>query len=301
MMMPGRKYSVANTNYRYGFNGQENDNELRGIGNSINFELRMHDPRLGRFLSLDPLTKHFPGNSPYAFAENRVIDGIELEGAEYVHYYVFLEGDGKTLIQNVKVEDFTGMSNEQLQRTHGMGSAKFYKKYSDSFGKEGRGVKYSYFIKDSRDGRFMSGGSSFEKSGEAFSHGLYYGAGATSQQGDRPSIRAGTKGNSFLYNERPIDEVDGLARKHDMTYEKDGAKDFHSDPSGLSADIAFVEGLTTYVTNASKSGYKDAITGRTPSTEAIKSANIAIKAFKILIANKIDNLIKQSNQIEDKK
>ena len=27
--MPGRKYSIANTNYRYGFNGKENDNEVR--------------------------------------------------------------------------------------------------------------------------------------------------------------------------------------------------------------------------------------------------------------------------------
>lgn len=42
----------------------------------------MHDPRLGRFFSTDPLAKEFPWNSPYAFSENRVIDGIELEGAE---------------------------------------------------------------------------------------------------------------------------------------------------------------------------------------------------------------------------
>ena len=44
----------------------------------------MHDPRVGRFLSLDPLSSQYPHNSPFAFAENRVIDGIELEGAEYL-------------------------------------------------------------------------------------------------------------------------------------------------------------------------------------------------------------------------
>ncbi len=43
----------------------------------------MHDPRVGRFLSLDPLAPQYPHNSPYAFSENRVIDGIELEGAEF--------------------------------------------------------------------------------------------------------------------------------------------------------------------------------------------------------------------------
>lgn len=50
----------------------------------MNFTFRMYDVRLGKFLSVDPLAKTYPHNSPYAFAENRVIDGIELEGAEYL-------------------------------------------------------------------------------------------------------------------------------------------------------------------------------------------------------------------------
>jgi hypothetical protein len=37
---------------------------------------------LGRFLSIDPLSSVYPWNSPYAFAENKVIQFIELEGAE---------------------------------------------------------------------------------------------------------------------------------------------------------------------------------------------------------------------------
>jgi hypothetical protein len=32
MMMPGRKFSAGSV-YRYGFNGKENDNELKGEGN----------------------------------------------------------------------------------------------------------------------------------------------------------------------------------------------------------------------------------------------------------------------------
>ncbi|MCG8577726.1 MAG: hypothetical protein MI810_22785, partial [Flavobacteriales bacterium] len=70
--------------YSYGFQGQEMDDEIKGEGNSVNFLFRMHDTRLGRFLSLDPLSASYPHNSPYVFAENRVIDGIELEGAEYL-------------------------------------------------------------------------------------------------------------------------------------------------------------------------------------------------------------------------
>jgi len=71
----GQKY--FSLNYRFGFNGQEMDNEIKGEGNSINFKYRVHDPLLGRFLSIDPLFKDYPGNSPYAFSENRVIDCME--------------------------------------------------------------------------------------------------------------------------------------------------------------------------------------------------------------------------------
>jgi RHS repeat-associated protein len=81
-VMPGRKYNPGL--YRYGFQGQEMDNEIKGVGNSINYKYRMHDPRLGRFFAVDPLAPKYPHNSPYAFSENRVIDGIELEGLEVI-------------------------------------------------------------------------------------------------------------------------------------------------------------------------------------------------------------------------
>ena len=42
----------------------------------------MHDPRVGRFFAVDPLTKKYPFYSPYAFSGNRVIDARELEGLE---------------------------------------------------------------------------------------------------------------------------------------------------------------------------------------------------------------------------
>ena len=71
-------------NYRYTFQGQESDDEVKGAGNSVNYKYRMHDPRLGRFFAVDPLAGSFPWNSNYAFSENRVIDGFELEGLECI-------------------------------------------------------------------------------------------------------------------------------------------------------------------------------------------------------------------------
>ncbi|MFY7937691.1 MAG: putative toxin, partial [Flavobacterium sp.] len=79
--LAGRTWQASE--YRFGFNGQEKDDEFKSEGNSITFEFRIHDPRLGKFLSVDPLCNEYPWNSSYAFCENRVIDGIDLEGLEW--------------------------------------------------------------------------------------------------------------------------------------------------------------------------------------------------------------------------
>lgn len=74
--------SFREGDYRYGFNGKENDNEIKGEGNQQDYGLRIYDPRVGKFLSVDPLTMSFPWNSTYAFSENGPISNIDLDGAE---------------------------------------------------------------------------------------------------------------------------------------------------------------------------------------------------------------------------
>jgi RHS repeat-associated protein len=81
---PPKSPRYDNGGYRYFFNGQEADNEVLGEGALHAFEYRMHDTRIGRFWSVDPLAGKFPWNSTYAFAENRVVEGRELEGLEVV-------------------------------------------------------------------------------------------------------------------------------------------------------------------------------------------------------------------------
>ena len=88
-MKPPLKTSLEITStdtgeYRYFFNGQEADNEVFAETALHTFEFRMYDAHLGRFWSVDPLAAKYPWNSTYAFAENRVIDGRELEGLEYI-------------------------------------------------------------------------------------------------------------------------------------------------------------------------------------------------------------------------
>ena len=65
--------------YRFGFNNQAQETEL---GEYYSFEYRVHDARLGRFLSVDPLAPEYPWNSTYAFAEDQVIWAKDLEGKE---------------------------------------------------------------------------------------------------------------------------------------------------------------------------------------------------------------------------
>jgi len=68
--------------YCFGFNGKEQDNEVSGSGNSYDYGFRIYNPRLGRFLSVDPLTKSYPWYTPYQFAGNKPIVAIDLDGLE---------------------------------------------------------------------------------------------------------------------------------------------------------------------------------------------------------------------------
>jgi RHS repeat-associated protein len=80
MLMPQRQY--GSSWYRYGFNGKEMDNEVSGTGNIYDYGFRIYNPRLGRFLSVDPLTKSYPWYTPYQFAGNKPITYIDLDGLE---------------------------------------------------------------------------------------------------------------------------------------------------------------------------------------------------------------------------
>lgn len=73
---------ICTTAHRFGFNGKEIDSEVAGNGNSYDYGFRIYNPRIGRFLSVDPLTKTFPMLTPYQFASNTPIMAIDLDGLE---------------------------------------------------------------------------------------------------------------------------------------------------------------------------------------------------------------------------
>ena len=66
--------------YRYGYQGSEGDDEVKGNENSYTTEFRQLDPRLGRWTTLDPLLKNFSPLAAYYITF-------------YTKFYEFLDSD----------------------------------------------------------------------------------------------------------------------------------------------------------------------------------------------------------------
>jgi RHS repeat-associated protein len=84
MQMPGRN---GGEDYRYAFNGMEQDPEVSGDGNSYTTEFRGYDPRLGKWKSLDPLMSSFPHTSPYVGFANNPIYFVDPTGKSPDDYF----------------------------------------------------------------------------------------------------------------------------------------------------------------------------------------------------------------------
>jgi RHS repeat-associated protein len=87
MQLVGRQYSLlGGGKYRFGFNGKENDNEVKGDGNSVDFGSRIYDSRVGRWLSTDNVIK--PYLSPYQYAKGSPTNFIDPDGEDEIHFVV---------------------------------------------------------------------------------------------------------------------------------------------------------------------------------------------------------------------
>jgi RHS repeat-associated protein len=86
MSMPGRKFNP--TDYRYGFNGKENDGSVESASSAgegtQDYGMRIYNPAIGKFLSVDPLAKKYPELTPYQFSSNNPIENIDIDGLEGV-------------------------------------------------------------------------------------------------------------------------------------------------------------------------------------------------------------------------
>jgi len=81
--MPGRNYNSGGK-YRYGFNGQEKSDEIKGEGNSYTAEFWEFDPRTGRRWNIEPLINKYPDLSGYVALANTPINVKDPDGKDII-------------------------------------------------------------------------------------------------------------------------------------------------------------------------------------------------------------------------
>ncbi|MEI2673480.1 MAG: RHS repeat-associated core domain-containing protein [Chitinophagaceae bacterium] len=79
MLLVGRNWE-GGSEYRFGFNGMEGDDEIAGNDNVLDFGARIYDCKLGKWLSGDVYAKLYPQISPYTFAINNPIKFVDPDG-----------------------------------------------------------------------------------------------------------------------------------------------------------------------------------------------------------------------------
>ncbi|TNF48864.1 MAG: hypothetical protein EP305_04280 [Bacteroidetes bacterium] len=97
--------------FRKGYQGSERDDEIKGKGNSYNTDYRILDPRIGKWLSMDP--KKSAWESPYSGMGNNPIafndpfgDTIRVQGRDKLNTeYTFLNGK---LINSSNRQEYQG-------------------------------------------------------------------------------------------------------------------------------------------------------------------------------------------------
>ena len=103
--------SSSNLGQNWKYQGQERTPEMDL--NIDEWKYRVSDPAIGRFWQIDPLAEDYVYNSTYAFAENRVIDGFELEGLEWKS--IKDDDTGNTKLQlTIQLYNDSSLSSEKL-------------------------------------------------------------------------------------------------------------------------------------------------------------------------------------------
>jgi RHS repeat-associated protein len=106
--LAGRTWSIEE--YRNGFNGKEKVTEITGNSSDYDFGARIYDARIGRWLSVDPLTSKTPSYSTYNYCFNNCITYIDPDGKEPILPYVGTAAMLRSLLNNSPrgVGNYTG-------------------------------------------------------------------------------------------------------------------------------------------------------------------------------------------------
>jgi RHS repeat-associated protein len=246
-VLDNRNYNSPN--YRYGFNGKEKDDEVEGAGNEYDYGARINDPRLGRFMSVDPITGKYPELSPYQFASNRPIDGIDLDGLEYATFNIYVNKSTRTVTSIPPPLTDYGLKNK---------------------GTKGPGIQYNIF--DAGTGKLLS--SDFQKN----AHGIYQG----SNNPQLPNVGGNLNDLHDDYTLEPVDQTDKIAKQHDKDFDEQHISGLTGvlDSRSTDANVKYIEEASKVVEKY-KTKAEDDVTHK-PVTEETKNAAVeGINGFRV--------------------
>jgi len=125
--MPTRQWSDPNSKYKYGFNGMEKDDDINVNGGSYDFGARIYDSRLGRWLSLDPLSYKKAFISPFVGLANNPTIYIDINGEdEYIYTTVINSKTGEKIVKCERISSEYGEVKRHLVASSYPGAGEGY-------------------------------------------------------------------------------------------------------------------------------------------------------------------------------
>ncbi len=247
---------------------------------------RLESEKHSKFLSIDPLTRNYPMLTPYQYASNRPIDGIDMDGLEYLTYTIVIN---KTT-SKIQMQGYNWY-NENQHNAHGnLGQGVLYNiRFYDEKNK-------SWSFKSVFRSRSGIGGSSIDE------YGNY--------MGSTPLLKTDAKGNfiekAYDYDLPAIDAVDQGAYLHDKGYDRVksvGASGLFTDWATTPYDETALNGWNDILQNY-QVGDKDPFNNETVTQSERNAAWRGSKLFSSVVAikkNAISSFMTKNYGAEAKK
>ena len=125
MQMPGRVFNGGG--YRFGFNGHEKSDEIKGVGNSYTAQFWEYDPRLGRRWNLDPMPQ--VTLSDYSTLGNNPVNNVDIKNVDIKGDY-FWGLFGSTSSQRQSAGEFAERTGGEVKN---IWKRSIYVRYQKSF------------------------------------------------------------------------------------------------------------------------------------------------------------------------
>ncbi len=121
--------------------GRSRTRRSRGPDNQYDYGRRMYDPRVARFMSVDPVSAGYAFYSPYQYAGNSPIANLDLDGGERKYY--INEKSTYSGTNSPNLANTTEIQTEDLGK-----EASVRGMFNMGSGSMGKGTRIDYFQRD---------------------------------------------------------------------------------------------------------------------------------------------------------